>query len=197
MAERFIKPILVIIAVSMFAWILFWSIRNISKKRYGRKITYKAELILFGFYLYVIAVLTLTIIPLPFTRFQLHSGGINLVPVLNTVKDLKAAISHNQELSEHTWQNLVGNIVMFIPFGIFLPILSYRYRTLINVTIVAFIFSVLIETVQYIERVFDIYRFVDIDDVILNTLGAMAGFVIIHNLVLKKDKWRWRGLNDW
>jgi len=197
MFEKFIKPILVIIAVSMFAWILFWSRINISKKKYGKKLTYRAELILFVFYIYVISVMALTIIPLPFTRFQLSTGDVNLIPVLNTVKDLRVTLAHHREISEHTWQNLIGNIIMFIPLGIFLPILSYRYRTLINVIIIAFICSASIETIQFIERVFDVYRYVDIDDVILNTTGAILGFVIIHSLLLKKDKMQWRGLNDW
>jgi glycopeptide antibiotics resistance protein len=191
MFERFVKPILIIIAVSMFAWILFWGIINFSKKRYGGKITYKAELILFSFYIYVIAVMTLTIIPLPFNRFEFNRGGINLIPVLNTVKDLRDMLSHKKEISEHTLQNLFGNIIMFIPLGIFLPVLSYRFRSLAQVTMFAFISSASIETAQFIERQLEVsYRFVDIDDVILNTSGAILGFVLINNLLLKKIKHR-------
>lgn len=200
MPGRFIKPILVIIAVAMFAWILFWYIVNISKKKYDRKITFKSELILFLFYIYTISVLTLTIIPLPFTRFEdLHRGGINLIPVINTVNDLKIAFKYTTyTFAEQTFQNLIGNIILFIPLGIFLPIVSlYRYRSLVNVVIFALICSVSIETIQLIERLFDIYRFVDIDDVILNTLGAILGFTIINNLVLKNDKTPGRGLKNW
>ena len=184
----------------MFAWILFWGIVNISKKKYGRKITYKAELILFLFYIYTIAVMTLTVIPLPFARFEdLHRGGINLIPVINTVNDLKIAFKYTAyTFAEQTFQNLIGNIMLFIPLGIFLPVVSsYRYRSLVNVAAFAFICSVSIETIQFIERQFEIYRFVDIDDVILNTLGAILGFVIINNLVLKNDKRPGRGLRNW
>lgn len=199
MFDRFIKPVLVIIAVSMFAWILFWSIANISKEKYGKKLSYKAELILFLFYIYVISVMTLTIIPLPFSRFNFFTkeAGVNLIPVINTVNDLRETLSRNENIStEHTFQNLFGNIILFIPLGIFLPFLSYRYRSLINVVVFAFISSASIETIQFIERQFEIYRFVDIDDVILNTLGAILGFVIIHNLFLRYDKMPGRGLKN-
>lgn len=198
MLGRFIKPILVIIAVAMFAWILFWYIINISKKKHDRKITFKSELILFLFYIYTISVLTLTVIPLPFTRFKFTRGGINIIPVINTITDFRDTFSHHEIVStEHSLQNLIGNIILFIPLGIFLPVLSYRYRTLANVTILALICSTSIELVQLIERLFEIYRYVDIDDVILNTLGAILGFIIINNLVLKNDKTPGRGLKNW
>ena len=199
MFDRFIKPVLVIIAVSMFAWILFWGIANISKEKYDRKLSYKAELILFLFYIYVISVLTLTIIPLPFSRFNFFTkeASINLIPVVNTVNDLRETFSRNENIrTEHTLQNLFGNIILFIPLGIFLPVLSYRYRSLMNVVIVAFISSASIETMQFLERQFEIYRFVDIDDVILNTLGATLGFLIINKLFLKYDKMPGRGLKN-
>jgi glycopeptide antibiotics resistance protein len=198
MFERFAKPILIITAVSMFAWILFWSIVNISKKKYRRKISYKAEIILFLFYIYVISVMTLTVIPFPFNRLEFSKGGVNLIPVMNTVSALKMALKYPKyTFAEHTFQNLIGNIIMFIPFGIFLPVLSHRYRSLIQVIVLAFICSASIETVQFIERQFEIYRFVDIDDVILNVTGAVLGFIIINNMVFKKAKMWGKGLNDW
>jgi len=198
MFERFVKPILIIVAVSMFAWILFWSVADFSKKKHQKKITYKAELILFLFYIYVISVMTLTVIPLPFNRLEFSRGGINLIPIVETISGLKLALKYPEyPFAEYTFQNLIGNIILFIPFGIFLPILSYRYRSLANVIIMAFICSASIETVQFIERQFEIYRYVDIDDVILNVSGAIIGFIIINNLVLKKAKMWGKGLNDW
>jgi glycopeptide antibiotics resistance protein len=197
MFDDFVKPILIIIAVAMLVWILFWAIVNNSKKKYGKKITPKAELILFAFYIYIVSVLTLTVIPLPFMRFEVSAGGINLVPVMNTIQSFKNASVHHKELPEHTLQNLIGNIIMFIPLGIFLPILAYRYRTLPHVIFLAFICSVSIETTQFIESFFRIYRYVDIDDVILNTTGAILGFILMNNLVLKKDKRPGRNLYNW
>jgi len=107
----------------------------------------------------------------------------------NTLVDLKLAFQYPEYLfARYTFQNFFGNIILFIPLGIFLPFLSFKYRLLIHVAVLAFICSASIETIQFIEGMFGIYRYVDIDDVILNTLGAIIGFVIINSLVLKRDK---------
>src|SRR5258705_13623461 len=97
MFERFVKPILIIISISMFAWILFWSIAKFSKKKYGRKITHKVELILFSFYIYFISVLTLIVIPMPFNSFKYSRGGINVILVVNTVKNLTNTLPLKKE----------------------------------------------------------------------------------------------------
>lgn len=197
MPDRFIEPILIIIAISMLAWIIFGAVVNFSKKKYDRKISYKAELILFMFYIYAISVMTLTIIPLPFNRLKYNTRSVNIIPLVNTVSNLKKAlIWPGYPFAERTFQNFLGNIILFIPLGIFLPFFSYRYRSLIHVTIFAFICSASIETIQGIERLFEIYRFVDIDDVILNTLGAMFGFIIINNLFFKHNKMPGRGFRN-
>jgi glycopeptide antibiotics resistance protein len=181
----------------MFAWILFCGIANFSKKKYSKKLSYKAELILFLFYIYTISVMTLTIIPMPFNRLEFSKGDINILPLVNTVSNLKMALAFPKfTFAKHTFQNFFGNIILFMPLGIFLPFFSYKYRSLVHVAIFALICSASIETVQFIEGLFEIYRYVDIDDVILNTTGAILGFIIINNLVLKNDKLPGRGLKN-
>ncbi len=88
------------------------------------------------------------------------------------------------------FHNVIGNIVLFVPFGF---ILSYfiKARKIRHVVIPSFIVSLSAEIIQY-----QIGRAFDVDDVILNTMGALIGFMIyislreIKNLlpeVLKKD----------
>lgn len=68
--------------------------------------------------------------------------------------------------------NIIGNIILFIPIGFFLPLLWQKWQAFWKIMIVAFLFPVMIETAQlFIPR-----RFVDIDDVILNALGIMLGY---------------------
>lgn len=75
---------------------------------------------------------------------------------------------------------LGGNILLFIPFGIMLPLIIERFlnrekRTAIIITIAAgACFSIFIEVNQYIFT----YRVANIDDVILNTSGAFIGHLI-------------------
>ena len=68
-------------------------------------------------------------------------------------------------------KNVIGNITLFIPFGFFS---SYylKNKKMLTPFILSLITSLTIESVQfYIGRVFDI------DDIILNTLGGIIGFL--------------------
>ncbi len=64
--------------------------------------------------------------------------------------------------------NIVGNVVAFVPFGFFLPIISRRSKKWYNTVMLGFGFSLTLETLQLIFMVGSF----DVDDMILNTLGA-------------------------
>ena len=70
--------------------------------------------------------------------------------------------------------NIVGNVVAFVPFGIFLPLLSCRMRNLFLVLLATFGFSVVIEALQLIYKVGTF----DVDDLFLNTLGGAVGYLL-------------------
>src|SRR5450432_2062155 len=88
MPARFIRPLLIIIAISMLVWIIFWFILSASEKAKGIKITSRVLLLLSLFYVYSIGVLSLTVFPLPFERFTKPGKGINLVPFAAIVEGL-------------------------------------------------------------------------------------------------------------
>ena len=66
------------------------------------------------------------------------------------------------------------NILLFVPFGFLLPIISDRFRNLWLITLTGFIFSTGIETMQYITG----RGLTEVDDVINNTAGALVGYFI-------------------
>ncbi len=69
-------------------------------------------------------------------------------------------------------KNIVGNLLLFIPFGLFV---SYylKLKSIYPVLFLSLISSLSIEITQYkIGRVFDV------DDIILNIFGAIIGFMI-------------------
>ena len=68
--------------------------------------------------------------------------------------------------------NLVGNVVAFIPFGMFLPWLYGRCRRFGLTVWASFEFSLLVETIQLVFKVGSF----DVDDILLNTLGGILGF---------------------
>lgn len=69
-------------------------------------------------------------------------------------------------------KNVIGNLVMFIPYGVFVSIYTKMDKKIGAFLLIAFA-SVSIETTQLaIGRIFDI------DDIILNITGGMIGFFI-------------------
>ena len=73
-----------------------------------------------------------------------------------------------------------ANVLMFVPLGIFLPMLFTKLNGLFRITLAGFLFSLLIEVSQLgvMMLFFASQRVFDIDDLIANTLGAMLGYVI-------------------
>ena len=68
---------------------------------------------------------------------------------------------------------LVGNILVFIPVGFFVALLIPKSVKAWHITLMSFLSSAVIETIQMF-----LPRMVDIDDVILNTLGGFIGFLL-------------------
>ncbi len=188
MPEEFIAPVLILLAYTVPLWFLSRIIINLLRKIKFNTATLKHEFILFLFYLYIILVITLTILPLPFARFQYpNKGGINLIPLVKNIKAVKDIFEGgNAVISGHTIENILGNIMLFFPLGVFLPVLSKKYYSLKKVTIFAMLCSSSIEISQLVSRLYEIYRVVDIDDVILNTTGAVLGFLSIKKWLINK-----------
>ena len=70
--------------------------------------------------------------------------------------------------------NLFGNIIMFMPLGIFLPVLFKKQRNFLIFLLTVILTITAVEVLQLVT----LRGFCDIDDLILNTLGASLGFVI-------------------
>ena len=89
---------------------------------------------------------------------------------------------HFRFLKNHSWWHFLylfgGNIAAFIPFGAYL---GYREKKIIPTVIFGFLLSLFIETMQYIWSV----GVSEIDDLILNTLGALIGVLVVKALQKK------------
>jgi glycopeptide antibiotics resistance protein len=73
--------------------------------------------------------------------------------------------------------NILGNLIVFMPVGLFVPYFLENVKGLkgtFRVGLIGFFFSLWVETMQY---VFSVGVF-DVDDLILNTIGALLGLLI-------------------
>lgn len=71
--------------------------------------------------------------------------------------------------------NIIGNIAVFMPFGIIMPIIiseRKRNKPIFIILFGALLLALSVELIQYIMSV----GVFDVDDVILNTIGAFVGY---------------------
>ena len=76
--------------------------------------------------------------------------------------------------SLNSFENLIGNILIFIPLGLILPRAFKLFDRVFWMTFFSFVFILDIELFQLVTR----FGEFDIDDIILNLAGCMMGFAI-------------------
>lgn len=86
-------------------------------------------------------------------------------------KTIKMYINYSYMLN--SFENLAGNVVVFIPFGFLLPYLQERCKRFLVLLLNAFLFVLGIEVFQ----LFSAFGAFDVDDILLNCLGAGLGWV--------------------
>ncbi|WP_062304807.1 VanZ family protein [Demequina subtropica] len=93
------------------------------------------------------------------------TGGVNLDPG----QEIRRALNTG---AREPWLNLVGNIVLFIPFGTVVALMTRRgiAMRVVTATFLGAALSAAIESTQYL-----LGRVADVDDIILNTSGAFLG----------------------
>lgn len=85
------------------------------------------------------------------------------------------------------WLNVLLNIVMMIPYGIFVPMLFKRCNQWISMLLIACITALSIESIQYLAG----NGIFDIDDLLTNTLGSMIGYHLLRIItsIFQKKLW--------
>ncbi|NQX68550.1 VanZ family protein [Paenibacillus alba] len=96
-----------------------------------------------------------------------------------------ASISSNiQSLSNHDLINLLGNIAIFMPYGIFLVWMDQKHQiSLLGVFMRALGLSLCLECSQLVLSIGSF----DVDDLILNVSGGLLGYMIFRKSSRKKD----------
>ena len=88
--------------------------------------------------------------------------------------------------TRYSKENLVGNIVLFFPMGILLPLLFHKVRSFKKIGVISFAISLGLELAQ----LFGILGNFDVDDLLLNVLGAWLGFgsyLLVKELIMPQS----------
>lgn len=143
-----------LIVLSVISYILFIITNRIKLKQ---KINIKQEFIIILFIIYLLILFNIV-------TTQILNYNDNNMKLFKEITRYKIG-------SNLFFKNVIGNILLFIPFGLFL---AYFYKAkCFFILIVTIIYSSLIETFQLlIGRVFDI------DDIILNVIGSLVGYLL-------------------
>ena len=139
----------------------------------NRKINIKRELLLLIFMSIIIMLLSQTII----CEFYLDNG-VHIKEGIHNNNFIPFKIFYDSYISHVKYGNytyfiisLLGNIVLFIPYGFLLPSLykiKGKYVVLLGLSL-----SLFIELFQLF-----LPRWTDIDDIILNTFGTFIGYLL-------------------
>ncbi|WOA60299.1 MULTISPECIES: VanZ family protein [Bacillus cereus group] len=143
------------------------------KKKGNETVVYKNTIIMnIIFPLSIIAILLITVTPRHIGMEQIRV--VNLIPFIGMYKLMTNYVDIMVPI-----KNILFNIILFMPFGFTLLWKNHTKLSIYQVTMIGFIFSLLIEFIQY---VFPSGRSSDIDDVILNTVGTLLG-CLFWNLI--------------
>lgn len=158
------------IIVYLFFRSLYLLIRN-------TKFDFKIEITNFGLYISIVAIVAATLFPIKFNVDYKGFEIYNIIP-FKVVISLYKNYSFGYFLCQ-----TIGNILLFVPFGFFTSAKSGF--NLKKTVIICFLLSLFIEFVQG----FIPYRFCEIDDLWLNTLGGFIGGVIYIYLLKVSNRY--------
>ncbi len=143
--------------VSIFCVIII-SVRLMYLKANHKKLVLYKELFGLVFVVYILMLFELV------SNTDISSPGINIIPFKE--------ITRYEVGSSLFFYNIIGNILLFVPFGFFIS--AYiNLKKLLQIFLLVLVISTSIELVQ-----FEIGRAFDIDDIILNITGGIIGFLI-------------------
>ncbi|MFD8008469.1 VanZ family protein [Streptomyces mirabilis] len=116
---------------------------------------------------FAVALARLTLEPSPASKALIHTN-------LHPGSSLRAYL--DQPALRDAVKQIGGNVVLGVPFGVLLPVLIPKARGILRVLLLTAVVMLLVELVQ---GTLITGRAFDIDDVILNTSGALVGYLLL------------------
>lgn len=152
--HRIYSTLIEIMAAAVFI-IPIWSIYN---KLFFHSVKRTIVYIVFGFYLTAI----LALVGFPSVILLKLDFSVNIVPFVDMISD---------------FVNACLNILLFVPFGFFLPTLWSGFRNKKSVILTGLITTCVIE----ISQIFT-FRTTDINDLVANTVGTIIGYYLAQSI---------------
>lgn len=117
------------------------------------------------------------VVGVPGVQYIVWDPTVNLIPF--------------QDFSASNIEGMILNAIMFAPLGFLLPTCFERYRHWGRTLTAGFLTSLTVELIQLFT-----FRATDVDDLIMNTLGTVVGF-LIAKVIFRHRTAVFRGKKDW
>ena len=181
-----------VVPITCLVGIIYAVYRCIRIKKQQLSVKWGIEILRWLFVCYLTGLVNLTLVPSNLwshiwaliyvgysgTQIELFNGTFNFTPTIFKII--------SGELTFGSWIKtmLVGNFLMFVPMGLFLPFVSTKINGK-SILKIAVIIPVAVEIIQPI-----VGRSFDVDDLILNFIGIVVGYFIavgIKSLICKRS----------
>ncbi len=168
---------LVITIVLLYAWIVIGVIRRQQENLFQ-------VLVQASFYVYVFMVLTLTGYFILFREVSALGWWHTMTDRFEKREGVNLEPFHSIKMYKYAGYQVIGNLVMLLPLGIYLPLLYRGLKNFFAVAITCMLLSLSIELMQLATH----FRVADVDDIILNTTGGCIGYVLLWLVLLAVGK---------
>lgn len=169
--------------ILLYTWVIYLALRR-------KQDNFFQALIYSSFFVYVFFVLQLTGYFILFKEISSHGWWDKMNHRIETHDHVNFTLFDTINRYSKFDKQVFGNFIMLFPLGIYLPLLYRKLRKpygFFAILLISFFVSVGIEVLQLATN----YRSTDVDDIMLNTMGACLGFIIyqlIKLIVVSGDK---------
>src|SRR5437868_13154313 len=130
MFNQLLRSIILVGSVALPTWTVVRLLLGYHAKERGIRIDWTRELLLTAFFAYLVIVGAMTVAP---SAGSINGeAGYNLIPIVNLIDGLRL-LGGPPEAVKFELENFFGNLFLLLPLGLFMPILSPRFRCFWNV----------------------------------------------------------------
>ncbi|MDP2090738.1 MAG: VanZ family protein [Candidatus Gracilibacteria bacterium] len=159
--------------ISIPIYVIFIIVLKVKKIRFNKILLYSL------FYFYIISLLAVTLFPIPIQG--LNEIGIynkdtnNYIPFMSIIDIINKQLDIIIKIKQ-----IIGNIVLFIPMGFFVPLIWENKKFINKTLLIVLLCTIGIEITQlFISNLIGFsYKITDVDDILLNSLGGIIGFYL-------------------
>lgn len=192
------------VTLGVLTYIIVRTIFTWKQNRNQVRVSWYKEMFILLFVIYMCLVVSVTLFPIPIGfgfDYENSSRSINFLPLVSIIENIRQiGTAYDGDVLFMTSliiRNVGGNILLLMPLGFLVPIISGKMKDLKSVSLLGLAVSVAIELFQLLESFGGGWgRITDIDDVICNVIGVVIGYLIYVLTIKIGEKYKIRAITN-